>query len=85
MCLCPLCCWCLAVVLCCGCCSSKLKFETLRLGMYVELVDGCNVYVLHFKTCGMLVILQSYVVMLIHLNLMDVMYMSMDVMYMYFI
>jgi len=43
--------------------------------MYVELVDGCKVYVLHFKTCGMLVILQSYVVMLIHLNLMDVMYM----------
>jgi len=37
--------------------------------MYVELVDGCKVYVLHFKTCGMLVILQSYVEMLIHLNL----------------
>ena len=43
--------------------------------MYVELVDGCNVYVLHFKTCGILVIFQSYVEMLIHLNLMDVMYM----------
>ena len=43
--------------------------------MYVELVDGCKVYVLHFKTSGMLVLLQSYVVMLIHLNLMDVMYM----------
>ena len=43
--------------------------------MYVEFVDGCKVYVLHFKTCGMLMILQSYVVMLIHFNLMDVMHM----------